>query len=63
MNFDDERNDEAMKPMQGTERKENIRVDITGSKEDNLIHVESLRLLYSLSFQERNPPDPWGPLD
>jgi hypothetical protein len=52
-----------MKLLQGTEKKDHIRVDVTGSKEGNLIHVESLRLLYSICFQERNPADPWGPLN
>jgi hypothetical protein len=34
-----------MKLLQGTEKKDHIRVDATGSKEDNLVHVESLWLL------------------
>ena len=52
-----------MKLLQGTEKKDHIRADVTGSKEGNLIHVESCGCCNPLRFQEGNPADPCGPLD
>jgi hypothetical protein len=45
LKFDDQGNQEAMKLLQNTDKKDHLRVDVTGNKDGNLIHVESLRLL------------------
>jgi hypothetical protein len=45
LKFDDKGNQEAMRLLQNTDKKDHLRVDVTGNKDGNLIHVESLRLL------------------
>lgn len=45
LKFDDKGNQEALKLLQSSSKKDHIRVDVTGSKDGNLIHVDSLRLL------------------
>jgi hypothetical protein len=45
LKVDDKGNHEAIELLENTQKKDHIRVDVTGSKEGDLIHVESVRLL------------------
>jgi len=45
LKFDDKGNEEALKLLQNSSKKDHIRVDVTGNKDGGMIHVESLRLL------------------
>ncbi len=45
LKFDDKGNQEALNLLQNSSKKDHIRVDVTGNKDGNVIHVESLRLL------------------
>jgi len=45
LKFDDKGNQEALKLLQSSDKKDHIRVDVTGNKDGNLIHVESVRVL------------------
>ena len=45
LKFDDKGNQEALQLLKNSDKKDHIRVDVTGNKDGNLIHVESVRLL------------------
>jgi len=45
LKFDKKGNEEALKLLQSSSKRDHIRVDVTGSKDGDVIHVESLRLL------------------
>jgi hypothetical protein len=45
LKFDDKGNQEAMKQLQNTSKKDHLRVDVSGDKDGNTIHVQSLKLL------------------
>lgn len=45
LKFDDKGNQEAQKLLEGSSKKDHIRVDVTGNQNGGVIHVESLRLL------------------
>jgi hypothetical protein len=45
LKFDDKGNQEALKALQSSSKKDHIRVNVTGSKDGSVIHVQSLRLL------------------
>jgi hypothetical protein len=45
LKFDDKGNQEALKLLHSSSKKDHIRVNVTGSKDGNVIHVESLRML------------------
>lgn len=44
LRFDAKGNSEAMKLLEGTSKQDHIRVDVSGTKDGNTIHVQSLRL-------------------
>jgi len=44
LKFDDKGNQEAMKVLQNTSKKDHIRVDVTGKKDGDIIHVQSLKM-------------------
>jgi len=45
LKFDGKGNEQAMKLLQNSSKKDHIRVDVTGNKEGDVIHVDSVRLL------------------
>ena len=45
LKFDPKGNAEAMKLLQSTNKQDHIRVDVSGNKDGNVIHVESLKML------------------
>jgi len=44
LKFDEKGNQEAMKLLQNTSKKDHIRVEVTGKKEGDVIHVQSLKM-------------------
>jgi len=44
LKFDDKGNQEAMKVLQNTSKKDHIRVDVTGKRDGDIIHVQSLKM-------------------
>jgi hypothetical protein len=44
LKFDDKGNQEALKLLQSSSKKDHLRVDVTGSKEGGVIHVQSLKM-------------------
>jgi hypothetical protein len=44
LKFDDKGNEQAMKLLQNTSKKDHIRVNVTGKKEGDVIHVQSLEM-------------------
>ncbi len=45
LNFDEKGNEQAKMLLENTSKTDHLRVDVSGTKEGNIIHVESLRLL------------------
>lgn len=45
LKFDANGNQQAKKLLQNTSEKDHLRVDVSGTKEGNVIHVDSLKLL------------------
>jgi hypothetical protein len=45
LKFDAKGNQEAMKALEGTNKQDHLRVDVSGTKEGGVIHVQSLKLL------------------
>ncbi len=45
LKFDAKGNEEAIKMLKSSSKKDHIRVDVTGNKSGDVIHVESLRML------------------
>jgi hypothetical protein len=45
LKFDDNGNQEALKALQSSSKKDHIRVNVSGKKDGNVIHVQSLSLL------------------
>lgn len=45
LKFDAKGNQEAMKLLQSSNRSNHIRVDVSGKKEGDVIHVESLKMM------------------
>ena len=45
LKFDGKGNEQALKLLQSSSKKDHIRVDVTGNKDGEVLHVESLRLL------------------
>jgi len=45
LKFDDKENQEAKKLLESTSKANHIRLDVSGTKDGNTIHVQSLRLL------------------
>jgi len=45
LKFDDKGNQEALKALQSSSKKDHIRVNVSGNKDGNVIHVQSLNLL------------------
>lgn len=45
LKFDAKGNAEAMKLLEGTSKQDHLRVDVSGTKDGSVIHVESLKLL------------------
>lgn len=44
LKFDDKGNQEALKLLQNTSKKDHLRVNVTGSKEGGVIHVQSVKM-------------------
>ena len=44
LKFDDKGNQEALKLLQNTSKKDHLRVNITGSKDGGVIHVQSVKM-------------------
>jgi hypothetical protein len=44
LKFDDKGNQEALKLLQNTDKKDHLRVNVSGTKEGNTIHVQSLKM-------------------
>lgn len=44
LKFDDKGNQEALKLLQSTSKKDHLRVSVTGSKQGGVIHVQSVKL-------------------
>lgn len=44
LRFDEEGNQEALKLLQSTSKKDHLRVNVTGSTKDGVIHVQSVKL-------------------
>jgi hypothetical protein len=44
LKFDDKGNQEALKLLHNTSKKDHLRVDVTGSKDGGVIHVQSLKM-------------------
>lgn len=44
LKFDAKGNQEAMKLLQSSTKKDHLRVDVTGSKEGDVIHVQSVKM-------------------
>lgn len=45
LKFDSKGNQEAVNLLQNSTEKDHLRVDVTGEKEGNVIHVQSLKLM------------------
>jgi hypothetical protein len=45
LKFDAKGNQEAMKLLESTNKQDHLRVDVSGTKEGGVIHVQSLKLL------------------
>ena len=45
LKFDSKGNQEALKQLQESSKKDHLRVDVTGTKQGDVIHVDSLKLL------------------
>lgn len=45
LKLDNNGNQEALKQLEGSSKKDHLRVDVSGTKEGNVIHVQSLKLL------------------
>jgi hypothetical protein len=45
LKFDAKGNQEAVKLLQNTDKKDHLRVNVSGKKEGNTIHVESLKMM------------------
>lgn len=45
LKFDSKGNQEASKILESSSKKDHLRVDVTGKKEGNVIHVQSLKLM------------------
>jgi len=45
LKFDDKGNEQAKKLLESTSKTDHLRVDVSGTKDGNIIHVESLKLL------------------
>jgi len=45
LKFDAKGNEEALKLLNASSKKDHLRVDVQGNKEGDVIHVESLRML------------------
>ncbi len=45
LRFDSKGNQEALKALQSSSEKDHLRVDVTGKKQGNIIHVQSLKLM------------------
>jgi len=45
LKFDEKGNEQAKKLLESSSKTDHLRVDVSGTKEGNIIHVESLRLL------------------
>lgn len=45
LKFDAKGNAEALKLLESSNKQDHIRVDVSGNKEGNVIHVESLKML------------------
>jgi hypothetical protein len=44
LKFDDKGNHEAMKVLQNSSKKDHLRVNVTGSKDGGVIHVQSVKM-------------------
>ena len=44
LKFDDKGNQDAPKLLQNTSKKDHLRVDVTGSKDGGVIHVQSVKM-------------------
>lgn len=44
LKFDDKGNQEALKLLQSTDKKDHLRVNVSGNKEGDTIHVQSLKM-------------------
>lgn len=44
LKFDEKGNQEAIKLLQNTDKKDHIRVNVSGKKEGSIIHVQSLKM-------------------
>ena len=44
LKFDDKGNQEALKLLQNTSKKDHLRVNVTGSKDGGVIHVQSVKM-------------------
>jgi len=44
LKFDAKGNEEALKLLQSTSKKDHLRVNVTGQKEGNVIHVQSVQM-------------------
>jgi hypothetical protein len=44
LKFDDKGNQEAMKLLQSTDKKDHLRVNVSGKKDGEVIHVQSLKM-------------------
>lgn len=44
LKFDDKGNQEALKLLQNTDKKDHLRVNVSGEKEGDTIHVQSLKM-------------------
>ena len=45
LKLDSKGNQEALKQLEDSSKKDHLRVDVSGTKEGNLIHVQSLKVL------------------
>ena len=45
LKFDEKGNQQALKLLQESNKKDHLRVDVSGTQEGNVIHVESLKLM------------------
>jgi len=45
LKLDNKGNQEALKQLEDSSKKDHLRVDVSGTKEGNVIHVQSLKLL------------------
>jgi len=44
LKFDDKGNQEAMRLLQNTDKKDHLRVNVSGKKDGDVIHVQSLKM-------------------